>query len=150
MGLIRILLAVSIVCSSSMLLAQGSDRAVAPAQAQTQSAADQPMEYKPGIGMTPPKVLHAADPEYTDKARRKKLSGVSDLTVTVGIDGLPHDIKVFRSMSEQVPAKMRDAAVSLDENAIKAIAQYRFEPATLDGRPVPVAIHIQVTFQQFR
>ena len=150
MRLISMLFAVSTMCPASLLAAQNAAQPAAPAQAETQSAPEQPLESKPGSGITPPKVIHAVDPEYTDKARRKKLSGTCELIVTVGVDGLPRDVKVSRSMSEQLPAKLHDAAVSLDENAIKAVEQYRFEPAMLHGRPVPVYVHIEVKFQIYR
>jgi TonB family protein len=34
-----------------------------------------------------------------------------------------------------------------DQRAIDAVRQWKFKPATKDGRPVAVAIHIDVSFE---
>jgi len=34
----------------------------------------------------------------------------------------------------------------LDQEAIKAVKQWRFEPGTKDGKPVPVLMTIEMTF----
>ncbi len=36
--------------------------------------------------------------------------------------------------------------MGLDEQAVAAVRQYRFKPATLDGKPVPVDLYIDVNF----
>ena len=36
--------------------------------------------------------------------------------------------------------------MGLDENAIEAVKQWRFEPAMKDGKPVAVEINVEVTF----
>jgi outer membrane biosynthesis protein TonB len=77
------------------------------------------------------------------------LNGTCVLSLAVGIDGVPYDISVVRSIAESQPEKLRMIAQGLDGKAIEAVQQYRFEPATLDGKPVPVSIHIEVRFQMF-
>jgi TonB family protein len=37
--------------------------------------------------------------------------------------------------------------MGLDENAIEAVKGWTFEPATKDGKPTPVRVHVTVTFQ---
>lgn len=37
--------------------------------------------------------------------------------------------------------------MGLDEQAVAAVSNYRFAPATKDGQPVPVEIFINVNFQ---
>lgn len=34
-----------------------------------------------------------------------------------------------------------------DEKAIDAVKQYRFKPATTQGKPVPVQVNVEVTFK---
>jgi periplasmic protein TonB len=45
-----------------------------------------------------------------------------------------------------VKPKLSKAAASLDPKALDAVRQYRFEPGTYDGKPVPVALTIDVSF----
>jgi hypothetical protein len=39
--------------------------------------------------------------------------------------------------------------MGLDEKAIEAVKQYRFNPATYEGHPVPVLLNIEVNFRLF-
>jgi protein TonB len=43
----------------------------------------------------------------------------------------------------------RSAGMGLDEKAMAAVKQWRFQPATLDGRPVAVRISVEVSFRLF-
>ncbi|HEY1964785.1 MAG TPA: energy transducer TonB [Acidobacteriaceae bacterium] len=42
--------------------------------------------------------------------------------------------------------KLRKAAASLDEKALEAVRQYRFKSGMYQGKPVPVALTIDVNF----
>ena len=98
-------------------------------------------------GVVPPKVLYAPNPEYTDKARRKKLGGACVLSTLVDPQGNPQDIQVVKSIAEGLDPKLHSAAVSLDQSAMKTLHQYRFQPATLQGKPVPYRVKIEVNFR---
>jgi TonB family protein len=37
----------------------------------------------------------------------------------------------------------------LDEKAIEAVKQWRFEPGTKDGQPVPVEVSMEVSFRLY-
>jgi protein TonB len=39
--------------------------------------------------------------------------------------------------------------LGLDEKAVDAVKQYKFKPATQDGKPVPVQVNLEVNFQIF-
>jgi len=39
--------------------------------------------------------------------------------------------------------------MGLDEKAIAAVNKWRFQPATLDGRPVAVRISVEMSFRLF-
>ena len=56
----------------------------------------------------------------------------------VGADGLPRDIKVAQSLVR-----------GLDEEAIKAVKQWRFQPSLKDGQPVAVQINVEVQFRLY-
>jgi TonB family protein len=104
-------------------------------------------KYHVGDGVSAPKLIFAPDPEFTDKARRKKLGGMLVVSLTVDAAGKPQDVHVSRSMAEGLSKKLRPIALGLDENAVKAVKEYRFEPATFQGKPVPVETAVEVNFR---
>lgn len=86
----------------------------------------------------PPKVLTRVDPNFSEEARKKKISGNVMVSLIVDEQGLPTDVTVVRGVGH-----------GLDEQAIKAVRQYRFRPAMKDGKPVAQHIDIDVNFQIF-
>jgi protein TonB len=104
-------------------------------------------KYHLGDGVSAPKLLFAPDPEYTDEARHRRVQGVTVISLTVDISGHPQDVRVTRSMAEDVKEKYKHAARSLDQTAEEAVKQYRFQPGQFQGKPVPVGIHVSVNFR---
>lgn len=96
----------------------------------------QPGLYRTGGPVTGPQVIHAGDPQYTDRARRDKLSGTCVVSVLVDTKGMPQHVHVLRPLGD-----------GLDEKAVEAVQQYRFKPAMYQGHPVPVEVNIEVTFR---
>ncbi len=94
--------------------------------------------YHPGGGVSSPKLVYSVDPEFSDEARRQKYQGVVVLSIIVDAQGNPQRIRVLRPLG-----------MGLDEKAVEAVKQYKFKPAMLNGRPVPVEINIEVNFQLF-
>ena len=94
--------------------------------------------YRPGGGVSSPKVIYAVDPEFSDEARRQKYQGVVVLSLIVDAQGNPQHIHVQRQLG-----------MGLDEKALEAVRQYKFKPAQKDGKPVPVEINIEVNFQLY-
>jgi TonB family protein len=41
------------------------------------------------------------------------------------------------------------AAAVLDQSALDAVKQYRFQPATLNGQPIPVLFNVEIKFRIF-
>lgn len=91
-----------------------------------------------GGGVSAPKKIYDPDPEYSEEARKAKYQGTCVLYVIVGSDGRPRDIRVSRTLG-----------LGLDEKAIEAVKSWRFEPAYKDGKPVAVAINIEVDFRLY-
>ena len=89
-----------------------------------------------GAGVSNPKVIHYVDPKYTKEARKAHLQGVVVLSVVVGADGVPREIKVRRSLG-----------MGLDEEAIKALNKWRYRPSMKDGQPVAVMITVEMNFR---
>jgi len=50
----------------------------------------------------------------------------------------------MRSLADSVPKKQRAEAIALDEKAVAAAKKYVFEPATFNGKPVPVEAIVRV------
>jgi TonB family protein len=92
--------------------------------------------YKVGGDVAPPRVLHKSEPEYTEEARREKLSGTCLLRIVVTPDGRADDIEVIKSVNP-----------GLDLKAMQAVAQWEFEPGTKDGVPVAVYATVEVNFR---
>ncbi len=82
-----------------------------------------------------PTVTFQPDPDYSEKARHKKIQGTVLLSVLVGIDGLPHEVKVVQRLGN-----------GLDEQAVKTVEKWKFTPGTRNGTPVPLQIKVEVEF----
>jgi len=93
--------------------------------------------YKPGAGITLPRVLREVKPQYTADAMRAKVQGTVLLECIVMPDGSVGQVKVMRSL---------DPIYGLDQEAIKAARNWRFSPGLKDGQPVPVIITIELSF----
>jgi periplasmic protein TonB len=93
--------------------------------------------YRPGNGVTLPRVLHEERPQYTSDAMRAKVQGTVLLECVVRPDGSVGDVQVIRSL---------DPTFGLDQQAVAAARKWRFAPGTRLGEPVPVQITIELTF----
>jgi len=93
--------------------------------------------YRPGNGVTIPRVLREVKPQYTSDAMRAKVQGTVLLECVVRPDGSVGDVQILRSL---------DGVFGLDQEAIKAAKQWRFAPGTRLGEPVPVLVTIELTF----
>jgi len=92
--------------------------------------------YRPGGDVTSPLATYRPEPEYSEEARKQKRQGSVLLSLVVDEKGKPVQIKVVRSLG-----------LGLDEKAIEAVQQWRFQPGRKDGKPVPVQAQIEVTFR---
>jgi periplasmic protein TonB len=91
--------------------------------------------FKVGGGISAPQALSTPDPEYTEEARTAKTQGTCVLWLIVDDQGRPRNIRVVRGLG-----------FGLDAKAIQAVQQWRFQPATKDGKPVNVQISVEVGF----
>jgi protein TonB len=94
--------------------------------------------FRVGGGVSAPVAIYSPEPEYSEEARKAKYQGTVVLWVVVGPDGRAHDIRVQRQLG-----------MGLDEKAVEAIRQWRFEPARKDGTPVAVQINVEVNFRLY-
>jgi protein TonB len=93
--------------------------------------------YRPGNGVSLPRVLHEVKPQYTSDAMRAKVQGTVLLECVVRADGSVDNVQVVRSL---------DPTFGLDQEAVKAARQWRFQPGTRLGEAVAVLVTIELTF----
>ena len=91
-----------------------------------------------GGGVAPPVVLFAPEPQFSEEARKAKVSGNVLVYLQVDANGKPTHVRVLRGIG-----------LGLDEKAIEAVAQYKFKPAMENGKPVAVEMNVEVNFQIF-
>ena len=91
--------------------------------------------YKPGDGVSAPILVKEVKPQYNPEAKQAKIEGSVTLECVVETDGAVGEVHVTKSLDP-----------GLDQEAIKAAKQWRFEPGTKDGKPVPVLITLEMTF----
>ncbi|HEX3644765.1 MAG TPA: energy transducer TonB [Vicinamibacterales bacterium] len=91
----------------------------------------------PGNGVTMPVEIQKGIPRYTSEAMRARVQGAIVVECVVQTSGVCTDIRVKRSF---------DPAFGLDQEAIKAAAQWRFRPGTLRGEAVPVMVTMEIAF----
>jgi TonB family protein len=98
-----------------------------------QPAGDQ--VYKPGEGVTVPRVVKDVKPNYTPDAMRRGVQGLVGLSCVVKADGKVGDCTVTRPLD-----------ATLDQEAVRVAKQWQFEPGTKDGQPVAVEVSIEMSF----
>jgi TonB family protein len=89
-----------------------------------------------GGGVAAPVLLSKVEPEYSEEARVGKMQGTAVLTIVVGADGHAYNAALQRSIG-----------FGLDEKALDAVTQWKFQPGTRDGLAVPVVAQIEVNFR---
>jgi len=94
--------------------------------------------YKVGEdGVAAPRLLKKIDPEYTQEAEDANLEGTIVLSVEVHADGRAYNLRIERGLG-----------MGLDERAIEAIKQWKFQPAMKGDEPVAVSARIEVNFKR--
>ena len=96
---------------------------------------DEPV-FDLGPGITPPRVIHQVSPNFDSTARGFRIAGTVLIGLVVSSRGLPRDVRVVRSLQKE-----------LDQSAVAAVQQWRFEPARKASGPVAVRITVEIRFQ---
>ncbi len=102
----------------------------APALAQ-----DQPTYGMKEPGVKAPVLVREVKPNYTSDAMKRQVQGVVEMSTVVKTDGSVGRIEITRSLDPD-----------LDEEAMKALRQWRFRPGTKDDQAVNVEVSIEMTF----
>ncbi len=98
------------------------------------------MDDKALKSMKPPKLIKKVEPNYPAKLRELGVQGEVILASVIGKDGNVQDIEVLSGIPQ---------GVGLEEAAIKAVSQWKYEPATLNEEPVNLYFTVIVTFSLF-
>jgi periplasmic protein TonB len=91
-------------------------------------------EALPSHGIRP---IEQPAPPYPGSARRQGIEGDVILQLSVDEAGKLISVSVARGSGHR----------ALDEAAIAAVKQWRFEPAVVDGRPVAAVAELPVRFR---
>jgi TonB family protein len=87
---------------------------------------------------TPPFPIHTVDADFADPFVSHPWLQVAIMSVMVGEDGLPKDVRVRRGLG-----------FGLDKKAEDAVWQYRFFPATQKGKNIVAQTDVMVDFAKF-
>ena len=83
--------------------------------------------YRIGGAVTRPELISRSKPVYTEEARKARLQGVVIVEAIVDEQGVVTNARVLKGLP-----------LGLDQKAIEAVQTWKFKPATLEGKPVPV------------
>jgi len=88
-----------------------------------------------GGDVKPPQLIQKPEPTYPEAARKARMEGVVILEAIITAGGTVEDVKVLKSVNPL-----------LDASAVRAVQQWKYKPATLNGRAVRVYLTVTVTF----
>jgi TonB family protein len=94
--------------------------------------------YRVGGPIATPRKVHDVPPVYPEQARSSGIAGVVIIEATIDATGTVTAAKLLRGQP------------LLDEAALAAVRQWRYEPAVLNGVAVPVVMTVTVAFAPAR
>ena len=109
---------------------------VRPVWSQSEKSPSAKTVWKMGNGVTPPRLLHKIDPQYTQEAKAAKIEGTVVLKTVINEEGTAEQTTVVRSLDP-----------GLDQKAVDALSTWTFQPGTKDGKAVAVWANVEVHFR---
>ncbi len=85
--------------------------------------------------IVPPRKIFAPQPGYTEEARQARVQGVVIMQAVIDVLGNVTDVRVMKGLPS-----------GLADRAVETVLSWRFDPATLEGEPVPVYYNFTVNF----
>ena len=83
-----------------------------------------------------PKIIHKVEPVYPERARSLRIEGIVMLRVRTDNEGNVNSIEVLRS----------DSTI-LNQAAIDAVKQWKYQPIYRNGNPIPIVTIVAVIFK---
>jgi TonB family protein len=110
-----------------------------------------------GGGVKGPVAIYEQEATYTQAGRKAKVQGVVTVSLVVDEHGQPQNVHIVRGMGIGPDGKpdpkfkkaARKAADGMNQSAVDAVKQYKFKPATENGKPVAVYLNVEVNFRIF-
>ena len=91
---------------------------------------------RPGADVSAPEAITKVDPAYPQDLMQDHVEGVVVLRAIIRSDGRVDEVRVLEGVDER-----------LNENARKALEQWRFRPGTKDGVPIDIEAVVRVPFK---
>ena len=85
--------------------------------------------------MKPPQAIFRPDPIYPILAKQARIQGVVVIDAIIDENG------------SVVQAHVISGPPLLMPSALEAVMKWKYQPSFLDGQPISVAMHVDVTFQ---
>lgn len=89
-----------------------------------------------GGNVRPPRAIHRVDPQYPPAAREARVQGMVILELIIDESGSVREARILKGLP-----------YGMDQAALDAVRQWRFEPGTQEGRPVAVIFNVTVAFR---
>ena len=105
---------------------------------------DAPPAVEPGVpggvmqvgdGVTAPVKIYGPQPQYSEEARQARIQGTVILQAVIDKVGAVTSVKVLKGLP-----------LGLNDTALAAVKEWKYEPARLDGEPVPVYLSLLINF----
>ncbi|MBZ2180242.1 MAG: TonB family protein [Acidobacteriota bacterium] len=106
---------------------------VSTIRAQGPAETSEPLRIGPGV--QGPQVKEKVSPKYSEEARANRVQGTVMIQMVVNEQGHSTDLQVIGPLG-----------FGLDEEALAAVARWKFKPGSKDGVPRPVLVTVQVNF----
>ncbi|HMD97233.1 MAG TPA: M56 family metallopeptidase [Terriglobia bacterium] len=94
--------------------------------------------YRVGGDVIAPKAIFKPEPPYTKAARKDKITGSVELSLVIDAEGNVTEARVVKALDP-----------GLDQSALRTVRTWKFQPATRNGKPVPVRVTVETEFKLF-
>lgn len=94
-----------------------------------------PKTIRVGGNVAQNNLMYKVQPVYPASAKAAHIQGTVDLKVTISNEGVPEDLQVVSSPSDD-----------LTQSAMDAVRQWRYRPTLLNGNPVAVVTDVMVNY----
>jgi TonB family protein len=99
------------------------------------SSQQNPKLVRVGGAVEESNLIRKVQPTYPASAKSERVQGAVQLETTISKEGVPEDIRVVSSPSDD-----------LTQSALEAVRQWRYRPTLLNGQPVDIVTDVTVNY----